>query len=428
MSVDSTALTGAGATAAIVNSQCFSLAFGGAGGSFAGRGGDGYDSPYRRTQAYGSVYSDSSVPDLLGGSGGAGGGLEPLDVFPVVQPTKGGAGGGALHLSAVNDLVIGENGRLVVNGAPGATGYTAGGGGSAGSILLDVGGTVSHHGVIEASFSTWQQGTVLVNGGASQDSKRAGSAGSTFVRVLTALSYRVDPSLGAAGTAKSLLVSGHEDVFAKRTTDAKLLDTKVVSDDGRKSRMFLVSWEGYEDQTWEPERNLPSNLVTEFCQAMLVSNDADESSDTEEPITDPTPEDTRVKEAGAALETSDDFPSSATASRPDESDASEEYEVEKLLKMRTTTVKGVAVTEYLVAWLGFDDQTWEPEGNLPEESVKKYRDQMERERIEVKHQMEVNTALSLKDSNGNDMTEFPDDACYCSAVCYNRRMVLRIFL
>ncbi|KAJ0411824.1 hypothetical protein ATCC90586_002977 [Pythium insidiosum] len=246
VSVDGTALTGAGATAAIVNSQCFSLAFGGAGGSFAGRGGDGYDSPYRRTQAYGSVYSDSSVPDLLGGSGGAGGGLEPLDVFPVVQPTQGGAGGGALHLSAVNDLVIGENGRLVVNGAPGATGYTAGGGGSAGSILLDVGGTVSHHGVIEAvgghggasavmpggggsggrvavyaqSFSTWQQGTVLVNGGASQDAKRAGSAGSTFVRVLTALSYRVDPSLGAAGTAKSLLVSGHEDVFAKRTTDA----------------------------------------------------------------------------------------------------------------------------------------------------------------------------------------------------------------
>ncbi|GLE00851.1 hypothetical protein PINS_up009648 [Pythium insidiosum] len=253
ISVDGAALTGAGATAAVVNSQCFSLAFGGSGGSFAGPGGGGYAPPYRKTPAYGAVYSNASMPDLLGGSGGAGGGREPLDVFPVVQPTQGGAGGGAIHLSAVNDLVIGENGRLVVNGAPGATGFTAGGGGAAGSILLDVAGTVSHHGVIEAvgghggastvmpggggsggrvavfaqSFSTWQQGVVLVNGGASQNSQRVGSAGTTLVRVFTALSYRVDPSLGAAGTAKSLLVSGHEDVFAKTTPDRRASRQRV---------------------------------------------------------------------------------------------------------------------------------------------------------------------------------------------------------
>lgn len=27
---------------------------------------------------------------------------------------------------------------------------------------------------------------------------------------------------------------------------------------------FLVKWEGYEDPTWEPERNIPSHIIEEF--------------------------------------------------------------------------------------------------------------------------------------------------------------------
>lgn len=27
---------------------------------------------------------------------------------------------------------------------------------------------------------------------------------------------------------------------------------------------FLVKWEGYEDPTWEPERNIPKHIIEEF--------------------------------------------------------------------------------------------------------------------------------------------------------------------
>lgn len=244
LTINFSGLRGIGAAAEVVDSLCFSLAFGGAGASFASKGGKGYSSPYRTTSDYAQTYSEDRVADLLGGSGGAGGGLEPIDVFPVVQPTLGGAGAGAIMLSAVNDILVGLHGKISVNGGHGGSGYTAGGGGSGGTLLMISGGSVSHHGVLEAlgghggsstasdnlrnpahpggggsggriaifaqTFSSWGDGSIVVSGGASQDPLRAGGKGSSYIRVQSNLALRVDPTLGAAGTHKSLLVDGSE--------------------------------------------------------------------------------------------------------------------------------------------------------------------------------------------------------------------------
>ncbi|KAG3096103.1 hypothetical protein PI125_g16066 [Phytophthora idaei] len=236
LTVDYSKLKGLDAVAEIVDSLCFSLAFGGAGASFAGPGGVGYaESPW-----VAPAYADELVTDLLGGSGGAGGGQEPLDVFPVVQPTQGGAGAGAMMVSAINDILIGPNAVISANGGNGSSGFTPGGGGSGGSVLLVSGSTLSNHGVLEAmgghgghelmvggvggggggsggriaiyaqTYSSWGQGSLQVSGGASSDTSRSGGRGSVYVKVRSELAMRVDSSMGAAGTAKSLLVHGSE--------------------------------------------------------------------------------------------------------------------------------------------------------------------------------------------------------------------------
>ncbi|KAF1776446.1 EF-Hand 1, calcium-binding site [Phytophthora cactorum] len=203
LTVDYSKLKGLGAVAEIVDSLCFSLAFGGAGASFAG-------------------------------------GQEPLDVFPVVQPTQGGAGAGAMMVSAINDILIGPNAVISANGGNGSSGFTPGGGGSGGSVLLVSGSTLSNHGVLETmgghgghelmvggvggggggsggriaiyaqTYSSWGQGSLQVSGGASSDTSRSGGRGSVYVKVRSELAMRVDSSMGAAGTAKSLLVHGSE--------------------------------------------------------------------------------------------------------------------------------------------------------------------------------------------------------------------------
>lgn len=248
LTIDVSGLNGIGATGEVVNSLAFSLAFGGGGASFASKGGDGYADSYRITPEFAQVYSDERVSDLLGGSGGAGGGHDPIDMFPVVQPTLGGPGAGAIMFSAVNDILIGQNGRVSVNGGHGRAGFTAGGGGSGGTLLMISGGSISHHGVLEAlgghggssstvtndlqspllanpggaggggsggsiaifaqTFSTEGDGSIVVSGGASQDPQRAGGQGTSYIQVQTNLAMRIDPSLGAAGTFKSLLVDG----------------------------------------------------------------------------------------------------------------------------------------------------------------------------------------------------------------------------
>ncbi|KAE9045772.1 hypothetical protein PR003_g2279 [Phytophthora rubi] len=237
LTVDFSKLQGLEAVAETADSQCFSLAFGGAGASFTSAGGAGYT---KSSSWVAPVYADEQVTDLLGGSGGAGGGQEPFDVFPVVQPTQGGAGAGAMFLSAINDFLIGPNATISANGGNGSSAYTPGGGGSGGSVLIVSGATVSHHGALEAvgghgghelitggvggggggsggriaiyaqSYSAWGEGSLQVSGGSSPDNARSGGRGSVYIKVRTELAMRVDTSMGAAATAKSLLIHGSE--------------------------------------------------------------------------------------------------------------------------------------------------------------------------------------------------------------------------
>lgn len=125
----------------------FSLAFGGAGGSFGGRGGSGYG-----VNDVGSVYGSDSLRDLLGGSGGCMRGIFPFETnaYGGISVGKGGAGGGAVELIAINDITIGSFGKLLLRGGDGEqTSEGGGGGGSGGAALLSAGGVVVNEGAID---------------------------------------------------------------------------------------------------------------------------------------------------------------------------------------------------------------------------------------------------------------------------------------
>jgi hypothetical protein len=46
-----------------------------------------------------------------------------------------------------------------------------------------------------------------------------------------------------------------------------IVDMSPGTQKGKGRRKFLVSWVGFDEQTWEPESNLPSSLVSAFCSA-----------------------------------------------------------------------------------------------------------------------------------------------------------------
>jgi hypothetical protein len=93
----------------------FSLCFGGAGGSFGGTGGQGYSEI-----SVGSTYGDLKLADLFGGSGGCMRAKDPFEpnAYLGIVPGKGGAGGGAMELIAINDIKIGSFGMLDMRGGP----------------------------------------------------------------------------------------------------------------------------------------------------------------------------------------------------------------------------------------------------------------------------------------------------------------------
>lgn len=133
-------------------SKPFSLAYGGAGGSYGGAGGQGFIG----SNPVGSTYGDSLLTNLHGGSGGALGLTEPFEVVMFGSPrARGGSGGGVIEIVATNDIVIGPNATISCNGQQGFTALmTGGGGGSGGAVLLAAGGIIRH------------QGTISVEGGA----------------------------------------------------------------------------------------------------------------------------------------------------------------------------------------------------------------------------------------------------------------------
>lgn len=149
----------------------FSLAFGGAGAGHGGQGGgpssmgfyDGAGDVARRDDivdkqanaqpfgtaggSSGSSYGDAGIRELLGGSGGAIGYSHPFVASTLAvggaMPGRGGAGGGAIEIVAINDIRLGDEARVTVNGEHGHSGHLGGGGGgSGGSILLAAGGVI----------------------------------------------------------------------------------------------------------------------------------------------------------------------------------------------------------------------------------------------------------------------------------------------
>jgi len=132
-------LTSVDALRELTANRPFSLAFGGGGAGYAGNGGDGYG-----FTSAGLAYGDKEISQLVGGSGGQLGYVHPFEANLWDRPRgRGGAGGGAIEIVAVNDMHFGPSSNLYFNGENGFDSQmTAGGGGSGGSILLSAGGTI----------------------------------------------------------------------------------------------------------------------------------------------------------------------------------------------------------------------------------------------------------------------------------------------
>lgn len=180
---------------------------------------------------------------------------------------------------------------------------------------------------------------------------------------------------------------------------------------------FLIKWVGYDSSynTWEPEENVdPPQVVDEEAapvnamegsgakeandhaapsqEEIVVKLATEEAAAIEAPVkvpgqeaslvqplhetergTDSAPEigkdaviDTVEAEVGPTEDLEEKKESSpqtaASDAESEDGEELEEYEVEKILKMRTRKGR----TEYLIKWVGYDDgwNTWEPEENM----------------------------------------------------------------
>lgn len=136
----------------------FSIAFGGAGGSYGGLGGSGYG-----VNPVGPVYNDKQIYDLVGGSGGCMRGVNPYDINLLLGPVNGlgGHGGGVIEIVGANDVIIGSFGRLIARGGDGEqSSQGGGGGGSGGAVLISSGTSILMEGVIDVSGGSGSFGGV----------------------------------------------------------------------------------------------------------------------------------------------------------------------------------------------------------------------------------------------------------------------------
>lgn len=126
--------------AALGVNQSFSLSYGGVGGSHGGFGGQGYGGNIQSLP-----YNDKYLTDLLGGSGGGMRSTNPFEVNRLMHLPhgRGGSGGGAIEMTAANDIIIGAFGKIQMTGGnAGQSAENGAGGGSGGAILLAAGGII----------------------------------------------------------------------------------------------------------------------------------------------------------------------------------------------------------------------------------------------------------------------------------------------
>lgn len=123
---------------------------GGAGGQYGGGSGAGYGSSVKHcnVQSGGSLYGDSLLSNLFGGSGGGSGAA-----YAGTVSGAGGGGGGVLVVSVCDVLTIGTSGKITANGGNGGDAFlrAGGGGGGAGGSIFVTAKTIHNDGSINAT-------------------------------------------------------------------------------------------------------------------------------------------------------------------------------------------------------------------------------------------------------------------------------------
>ncbi|CAL8077366.1 unnamed protein product [Orchesella dallaii] len=184
----------------------------------------------------------------------------------------------------------------------------------------------------------------------------------------------------------------------------KLLQVKTV----KKQRQFLVKWKGFSktNATWEPEENLD-------CKELIKAFD-DEEEDEEDEYEVEKLLNVRTKKKGreflvkwkgfgkkeATWEPEKNLSCKALIKafqEEDEEEEEEEYEVDKIMNVRTRKNK----REFLVKWKGYSesDATWEPEANLScKQLIKEFLGNQEEE--EEEEEYEVDEILETRKRKG----------------------------
>lgn len=107
---------------------------GGGGAGFGGSGGIGGAGGQAQGGQGGIAYGNPQLDPIVGGSGGGSGAMGASST-----PGMGGSGGGALILISLEQLEVGDSGRILAAGGGGRGGFTqeaGGGGGSGGAVRL----------------------------------------------------------------------------------------------------------------------------------------------------------------------------------------------------------------------------------------------------------------------------------------------------
>jgi len=175
--------------------------------------------------------------DLIGGSGGAIGGIDVKSIVTYFPPAgRGGPGGGAVEISALNDIELEQNSLISTNGGSGASAFWGGGGGSGGTLRVFAGGSIvmqkgsllasdggqggqstsssnplgtsdGSGGLVQVSCNSF----VVVDEGADlHDLVHSEPSGEILVQSQIGAQVMVDMTKGAAGTTSSLKIQAKE--------------------------------------------------------------------------------------------------------------------------------------------------------------------------------------------------------------------------